>query len=70
MERGRLSHRPATAKPKKRSKSNKKLPRGEQKQNPEVQDQQIEMPVYNEEYLNQLSEEELQGLLQQQQALM
>ncbi len=55
-ERGRQSNRPGTAKPKRDT--NKKLVQSEQdNNNPEA------MPVFNEEFLNQLSEEQLQELL-------
>jgi hypothetical protein len=47
-ERGRQSNRPGTAKPKRDTKNDN---------NPEA------MPVFNEEFLNQLSEEQLQELL-------
>ena len=58
-ERGRQSNRPGTAKPKRET--NKKAAQSEQDDNnPET------MPVFNEEFLNQLSEEQLQELLQQQ----
>ena len=55
-ERGRQSNRPGTAKPKRDA--NKKVVQSEQDDNnPET------MPVFNEEFLNQLSEEQLQELL-------